>query len=112
MNLEDSILKAQEVVVNALISGHEFRGLGPLGKCLTILIAGDANDNAKAIYGDKTARTNSDFVALLEACQKQFVMDMLGFEGKPHSPQQAVRNLAERVYDQYIEWAHMGAKAA
>lgn len=101
----DSILMAQEYIVNDLISGKEFKGLGPTARILVIAVANDANENAKLTYGDKTVRTDDGFRALTKACQEQFVMDVLGFGREPFTPQQAAQRLVERVYEQYLDWA-------
>jgi hypothetical protein len=110
--MEDSVLMAQEYIVNDLISGKDFRGLGPSARTLVMAVASDANENAKILYGDKTSRTDGDFQALSKACQEQFVMDVLGFEGDTYTPQQAARRLVERVYEQYLDWAKQGAARA
>ena len=108
--IEDSVLIAQEQVVNDLISGNGFRGLGPCARMIVMAIAHDANENAKIAHGDHTIRTDGDFQSLSKACQEQFVFDILGFEGEQFTPQQAARRLVERVYTQYLEWAKRGAE--
>ena len=106
--MEDAVLMAQEQIVRDLVSGKDFRGLGPSAKLIVMAIAQDADENAKIAYGDHTTRTSSDFQALSQACQEQFVFDVLGFDGETFTPQAAARRLVERVYRQYLEWAEKG----
>lgn len=121
MDFAEVVILAQEQVIADLISGKNFRGLGTTAKLLVMTVATPANENAIALMGNKTARTSELYNELVEDCQKQFVMDILGFSTylderglsttAPMTPQVATRRLVEKVYDQYYYWAKLARDA-
>jgi hypothetical protein len=127
MDFDEVVIMAQEQVITDLISGKNFRGLGTTAKLIVMAVATPANQNAIALMGEKTARTHELYNELVEDCQKQFVMDILGFgttpietgacaggtvRPGPITPQEAAKRLVEKVYDQYYYWAKLARDAS
>jgi hypothetical protein len=120
MDFNEVVMMAQDQVMRDLISGKNFDGLGSTARLLVITVANPANENAQALHGRVSIRTHELFSKLVEECQEQFVMDILGFgwyenakgltvKG-PMTPQKATERLVEKVYSRYAEWAKEGAQ--
>ncbi len=130
LSFDDTVMAAQEQVVTELVSGKDFRGLGPLARTLVMYVATPANANAVSKYGDETARTSELYAKMVKACQENFVADVLGFGTEtvyqyrwldrnrreniptqarigPMTPQEATARLVKRVWDHYEMWAVM-----
>ena len=111
MDYQEVVSIATEQALNDLISGKEFRGLGPLAKQLVMFVATPANENAIALHGNHTIRTAEYYAAMVDKVTKRFVLDITGLgDSKPKSIHEAVNTLVEEVYRNYQDWAESGKR--
>lgn len=109
ISYEEMVQMSQEAVFNSLISGKDFAGLGSVAKHVVMYVAHVANAHAVAKYGDKTARTSEAFAEMEKACQKQFVLDVLGWGNEADDIRGAVARLVNRVWTAYDNWAYVAS---
>lgn len=113
MTNEEAKIYAAERVMNALVSGQDFKGLGPLARGLVQDISQPAHENALLI-SNGSERTTERWQEMQRLVTEKFVKDILGFNTTPDYKQGGRRNLTLReatdelvdgVWWNYIRWA-------
>lgn len=104
MDIDEAKEMAAEVTLDTLISGKDFKGLGPLARYLVIAVAGPANENAQ-FTSKETTRTPDAFAAMQKQAQQNFVSAICGFGDERKDPITAAHDLVEFVWWAYINWA-------
>ena len=104
MDLEEAKIYAAEQVLNALVSGEGFKGLGPLARGLVRDISQPANENALLICKESD-RTTERWQAMQKKVVEHFVKNVLGFGGRPYTLREASDELVDAVWTIYIRWA-------
>lgn len=120
MDLEEAKIYAAEQVLNALVSGERFKGLGPLARGLVRDISQPANENALLI-SKESDRTTERWQEMEKLVVEQFVKNVLGFSeirdkvsytNRPYTLREASDELVEAVWNIYIRWAQARSKIA
>lgn len=114
MDIEEAKIYAAEQVMNALVSGNNFKGLGSLARGIIRDIAQSADENAKAVVAGGTDRTAERFAAMEKNVTEWFVKNMLGFNTKmdrnnftmrQYTLREASDELVDGVWMTYMAWA-------
>lgn len=120
MDLEEAKIYAAEQVLNALVSGNGFKGLGPLARGLVRDISQPANENALLI-SKESDRTTERWQAMEKLVVENFVKNVLGFSEirdkvsyvtRPYTLREATDELVDGVWMTYILWAQARSKIA
>lgn len=109
MDIDEAKEMAAEHVLDSLIGGQSFKGLGPMARYLVIAVAGPANENAQFISKEST-RTPDAFSAMQKKAQQDFVTAICGFGEERKDPITAAHDLVEFVWWAYINWAKEAAE--
>lgn len=110
MDIDEAKTFAAEYTIDSLCSGRDFKGLGPLASYLVIAVAQSADENAKYI-SKETTRTPEKFQEMKKRVTQEFVMSICCSAIVRKTPIDAARELVDKVWHAYIDWAQE-AKAA
>ena len=108
MDFRETVSMAQVAALDALISGNNFRGLGPLAQHLIMLVSQPAIENATAHHGraDRFQYDREDHQEMVKLATRRFVLDVTGFNGVGNtSLATAVETLVEYVFREFANWA-------
>lgn len=109
MGYDEAVEFAKESVIRDLVSGKNFRGLGPTAKVLIIGLAQPACENAKLGKGRDFSIPEGAFTRMSEEAQAEFVTNVLGIGEDRVDLMTAIEKLVDKVWWFYINTAKEAA---